>query len=172
MMLWDLFCSLFKDPCKFRPSILLKSRNHQQTAVIFRTVMEVSIGRMLTIYFNVRLVARITGMGFATPSQTRETVSHTIVEAVPCRFSYQMLAQHSISIRSKRFLFIMKTSSSRSLLIVRTLSTIKKIILNKTAPGLFETDWEEIDGITFTPERNYETSKPETFALTCLNLLL
>ena len=127
-MVWNLFCSLFEDPCKFRISILLKFRNHRQTAVIFRMVMEVSIGRMLTIYFNVRPVAHITGMGFATPSQTRETASHTIVEAVPCRFSHQMLAQYSISTRSKRFLFIMKTSSSRSLLIVRTLSTIQEML--------------------------------------------
>jgi hypothetical protein len=47
-----------------------------------------------------------------------------------------------------------------------------KIILLTKKPTLFEIDWEQIDKITFTPARICETAKPETFILTCLNLVL
>ena len=64
--------------------------------------------------------------------------------------------------------FKLSITAYRSHLIYDT----KNVILTKKAPRLFEIDWYEIDRITFTPESNYETSKPETFALTCLNLLV
>ena len=48
----------------------------------------------------------------------------------------------------------------------------KNVTLTSRKPTLFEVDWENIDKIAFTPARIRETVKPETFALTCLNLLL
>ena len=82
------------------------------------------------------------------------------------RTTFDLHSFEAISIYHENFK--LSITAYRSNLIYDT----KKLILTKKAPRLFETDWYEIDGITFTPERNYETSKPETFALTCLNLLL
>ena len=48
----------------------------------------------------------------------------------------------------------------------------RNVTLTNMKPTLFEIDWEHVDRITFTPEYILETVKPETFALTCLNLLL
>jgi hypothetical protein len=51
---------------------------------------------------------------------------------------------------------------------------IKHIILNNKYPTFFQIDWEQIDKITFTPLINdyIYTLKPETFALTYLNIIL
>jgi hypothetical protein len=48
----------------------------------------------------------------------------------------------------------------------------KSLILNRKRPTLFEIDWEQIDRITLTPVLLFDSMKPKTFALTCLNLLL
>jgi len=51
---------------------------------------------------------------------------------------------------------------------------IKHIILNNKYPILFRIDWKQIDNIIFTPSTiDYiSTLKPETFALTYLNVIL
>ncbi|CAF3906410.1 unnamed protein product [Rotaria sp. Silwood1] len=48
----------------------------------------------------------------------------------------------------------------------------KHVMLTTAKVTTFEMDREQIDKVVFKPERNLETLKPETFALTCLNLLL
>lgn len=48
----------------------------------------------------------------------------------------------------------------------------KNVTLTSRKPTLFEVDWENIDKIAFTPAHIRDTVKPETFALTCLHLLL
>ena len=50
--------------------------------------------------------------------------------------------------------------------------SVKNIILTNKKPTLFEINWEEIDKITFKPERILETGKPETFVLTSLNCIV
>jgi hypothetical protein len=49
---------------------------------------------------------------------------------------------------------------------------VKNIVLINKNCTRFEINWEQIDKITFTPARICETAKPETFILTCLNLVL
>jgi hypothetical protein len=49
----------------------------------------------------------------------------------------------------------------------------KTIILTKNYPILIEIDWEQIDRIKFSSAGiNQDSSKPKTFALTYLNLLI
>ncbi|CAF4966193.1 unnamed protein product [Rotaria sp. Silwood1] len=55
---------------------------------------------------------------------------------------------------------------------VDVLFDTKFVMLTTAKATTFEMDWEQIDKVVFKPERNLETLKPETFALTCLNLLL
>ncbi|CAF1393120.1 unnamed protein product [Adineta steineri] len=81
------------------------------------------------------------------------------------RHTFGLHSFEAMSVYHDNFKLSITSYRSNDVFIVKNITLTKK-------PTLFEINWEQINKITFTPAKIYETNRPETFVLTCLNLVL